>query len=98
MRSSKAAAAAAAAAGGSNRASSSGGGGGADAGSSSSSGGGGGRRVVNICFSYTSSQELAAAAGQLAGGLAESELLPGDVTPSLLHRVMHTQVRRGVSV
>lgn len=52
------------------------------------------QRIVNICFSYTSSQELAAAAGQLQAGLTESELLPDDVTPGLLHRVMHTQVRK----
>jgi undecaprenyl pyrophosphate synthase len=72
----------------------------AGAGSTAGTGpGAGGRRVVNICFSYTSTQELQAAAGQLVAGLAECELLPHDVTPSLLQCVMHTQVGwGGVSV
>lgn len=52
------------------------------------------RAVVNICFSYTSSQELQHAAGEISGGLAESYLLRHDVRPSLLQRVMHTKVRR----
>jgi hypothetical protein len=50
------------------------------------------RAVVNICFSYTSSQELQHAADEICGGLAESHLLTHDVRPSLLQRVMHTKV------
>lgn len=53
------------------------------------------RAVVNICFPYTSSQELQHAADEICGGLGASFLLQHDVRPSLLHRVMHTKVRGG---
>lgn len=56
------------------------------------------RAVVNICFSYTSSQELQHAADEICGGLAESHLLTHDVRPSLLQRVMHTKVGAHVNV
>lgn len=56
------------------------------------------RAIVNICFSYTSSQELQAASDEILGGLAHSHLLPHDVGPSLLQRVMHTKVGLGVGV
>ncbi|WIA23574.1 hypothetical protein OEZ85_000293 [Tetradesmus obliquus] len=49
------------------------------------------RSVVNICFSYTSSQELQHAVQQVAAGVAQSQLLPDDVTPQLLQQVMHTR-------
>jgi len=51
------------------------------------------RAVVNICFPYTSSQELQHTADEICGGLGASFLLQHDVGPSLLHRVMHTKVR-----
>jgi hypothetical protein len=54
------------------------------------------RAVVNICFSYTSTQELQHAADEIAGGLVESHLLQHDVRPSLLQRVMHTKVGHSV--
>lgn len=50
------------------------------------------RAIVNICFAYTSTQELQHAADEIAAGLAESHLLQHDVRPSLLQRVMHTKV------
>ncbi|WIA44070.1 hypothetical protein OEZ86_010430 [Tetradesmus obliquus] len=49
------------------------------------------RSIVNICFSYTSSQELQHAVQQVAAGVAQSQLLPDDVTPQLLQQVMHTR-------
>ncbi|KAF6259776.1 putative undecaprenyl diphosphate synthase-domain-containing protein [Scenedesmus sp. NREL 46B-D3] len=49
------------------------------------------RAVVNICFSYTSSQELQHAVQQVAAGVGQSQLLLDDVTPGLLQQVMHTR-------
>ncbi|KAF8061133.1 NAA35 [Scenedesmus sp. PABB004] len=46
--------------------------------------------VVNVCFAYTSTQELQHAVGAAARGVARGALLPGDVTPELLLRLMHT--------
>ncbi len=48
------------------------------------------RRVVNVCFSYTSTEELAAAVGRLRGAVGGGALLAGDVTRDLLRDAMHT--------
>lgn len=48
------------------------------------------RLTLNICFAYTSQDELAAAAGDLAAAVGGGALLPGDVTPSLVSRCLFT--------
>ncbi|GBF92299.1 dehydrodolichyl diphosphate syntase complex subunit [Raphidocelis subcapitata] len=52
-------------------------------------------RVVNVCFPYTSTQELAAALGALRAGLARGALLPADVDTRLLLDAMHTRPQAG---
>ncbi|KAI8462818.1 MAG: Decaprenyl diphosphate synthase-like protein [Monoraphidium minutum] len=53
------------------------------------------RRLVNVCFSYTSSEELGAALGRLRGGLAAWQLLPADVDAGLVAAALHTGGPRG---
>lgn len=48
------------------------------------------RRVVNVYFSYTSTEELGTALGRLRGGLAGWQLLPGDVDWVLVQAAMYT--------
>ena len=48
------------------------------------------RRVVNVCFAYSSGEELGAALARLRGAVAGGQLLPSDVTPALLRAALHT--------
>jgi hypothetical protein len=52
------------------------------------------RRVVNVCFSYTSTEELGAALARLRRGLAGWQLLPGDVGWPLVQSALHTGAPR----
>jgi undecaprenyl diphosphate synthase len=48
------------------------------------------RRVVNVCFSYTSTEELGLAVARLRDGVAGCQLLRGDVDAPLLCSAMRT--------
>jgi hypothetical protein len=50
---------------------------------------------VNVCFPYTSTEELAAALAHVRAGLGRGALLPADVDAGLLVDAMHTRPRSG---
>ncbi|WIA43777.1 hypothetical protein OEZ86_010200 [Tetradesmus obliquus] len=47
--------------------------------------------VLNVSFSYTSSQDLHSAVQQVVASVEQGQLLPSDITPGLLQQVMHTR-------
>jgi undecaprenyl pyrophosphate synthase len=49
------------------------------------------RPVVNICFAYTSTDELRSAVADVRAALRRLQLLPGDVDSQLLLSAMHTR-------
>ena len=46
------------------------------------------RQLLNICFSYTSRNEIASAMSRLASACAQSKLMPADVSEELLERCL----------
>ncbi|KAG2438540.1 hypothetical protein HXX76_005091 [Chlamydomonas incerta] len=49
------------------------------------------RATLNVCFSYTASEESVAAVAELQAAVRQGLLQPGDVTPAALHGALRTR-------